>query len=480
MGIDPIFVGIGTGGVALIASAASLILGVKNYMLQQRKLSMEEESRQLEARRLADKFRNPLVASATELASRLYNIINLDFFIWATRGTCEKAYVETHTLYVFAQFLGWMELLSQEVQFLDLGNVERSKRLNTLLATVRSTLRASHLGDEHTFRLFQGQQRAIGEAMILEKGPKCAVMGYKTFCETYWDKRNPTLAFWLHPLAESVRHTVQAYDNPAEMCNRENRLMLFLELEMRFVRLDMLWQNLSELIRHLDPECAYHEPTLHTKAPGQWALVQRRRSELELKMREEPAWPIGSPWSNSRLLEACRTGKAADWLKKTIEAEWQRCPRTLMPAKKHAALSMPPMPLLLQIEEGEGASAAGTPKHGPYPAMDKWAGPRPLVVAGGGKEAKGGDAASGKEGGRDKGGGKDKGGDDKGGGRLAPERDAGQDGPQPQHQHEHEQGDQGAPHHPYPQLAEPLNHMPRVEPASGDVIEIVAPGANQV
>jgi hypothetical protein len=41
---------------------------------------------------------------------------------------------------------------------------------------------------------------------------------------------------------------VQAYEGPEEICQRENRLMLFLELEMRFVRLDMLWQTLSSLI----------------------------------------------------------------------------------------------------------------------------------------------------------------------------------------------------------------------------------------
>jgi hypothetical protein len=50
-------------------------------------------------------------------------------------------------------------------------------------AGVRSTLRATHLGDEHTFRLFAGQQRAIGEAMVVDKGGAKGVMGYKSFCE---------------------------------------------------------------------------------------------------------------------------------------------------------------------------------------------------------------------------------------------------------------------------------------------------------
>jgi hypothetical protein len=78
---------------------------------------------------------------------------------------------------VFAQFLGWLELLASEVQFLDLGTLERSRKLNQLLADVRSTLRATHLGDEKTFRLFAGQQRAIGEAMVIDKVGGAGVWG---------------------------------------------------------------------------------------------------------------------------------------------------------------------------------------------------------------------------------------------------------------------------------------------------------------
>ncbi|KIY93406.1 hypothetical protein MNEG_14557 [Monoraphidium neglectum] len=59
--VEPFFIGIATGAVALMAALASLILGIKNHALNQRKLSLEEEHRQAEARRLTDKFRNPLV-----------------------------------------------------------------------------------------------------------------------------------------------------------------------------------------------------------------------------------------------------------------------------------------------------------------------------------------------------------------------------------------------------------------------------------
>jgi hypothetical protein len=44
-----------------------------DYMLAHRKLSLEEESKQAEVKRLVDKYRNPLVIAAQELSNRLYN-----------------------------------------------------------------------------------------------------------------------------------------------------------------------------------------------------------------------------------------------------------------------------------------------------------------------------------------------------------------------------------------------------------------------
>jgi len=89
------------------------------------------------------------------------------------------------------------------------------------------------------------------------------------------------------------------------------------------VRLELLWEGLTELIQHLDPDCAYHEPRQFTQSPCKWALVARRRSELEVKMKADPSWPAGGQWQGNRVLEARRIKKGADWLKKTVEAEWR-------------------------------------------------------------------------------------------------------------------------------------------------------------
>jgi hypothetical protein len=55
----------------------------------------------------------------------------------------------------------------------------------------------------------------------------------------------PTQPFPLQPPPP-----LKAYERASvHLCAPEVRMLLFLELEMRFVRLDMLWQSLAELVK---------------------------------------------------------------------------------------------------------------------------------------------------------------------------------------------------------------------------------------
>jgi hypothetical protein len=63
MAFDPTLAPFITGGVALVAAMLSLVLGVKNYLLAHRKLTLEEETKQAEARRLTDKVGRALAAA---------------------------------------------------------------------------------------------------------------------------------------------------------------------------------------------------------------------------------------------------------------------------------------------------------------------------------------------------------------------------------------------------------------------------------
>ncbi len=58
-----------------------------------------------------------------DLQSRIFNILKRDFLTaYYTNGTDrEKFYAQQNTVFLVAQFLGWTELIRQEIQFLDLG-----------------------------------------------------------------------------------------------------------------------------------------------------------------------------------------------------------------------------------------------------------------------------------------------------------------------------------------------------------------------
>ena len=56
--------------------------------------------------------------------------LHRDFLIrYYTNGTTrEKEYAVENTVFLLAQFLGWTELIRQEIQFLDLGTTGTSRQ----------------------------------------------------------------------------------------------------------------------------------------------------------------------------------------------------------------------------------------------------------------------------------------------------------------------------------------------------------------
>ena len=73
-----------------------------------------------DARKVLDTYRVPLVAAAYELQARLYNILALSFVDrYLKNDTQGKHDAAIHsTLYVFAQFFGYRELIRGEIQYL--------------------------------------------------------------------------------------------------------------------------------------------------------------------------------------------------------------------------------------------------------------------------------------------------------------------------------------------------------------------------
>lgn len=157
-----------------------------------------DEARQVDD--LMATYRNPLARSVHDLQSRLWNVTR------GFRGGGDIEYYRTSTLYIVAEVFGWLEIIRQEIQFLDAGkgSSEARKAIAKLQDGFAST---TDLGQEDAFYLYRVQQRAIGELMIIPRqtagrpGPSRECIGYAAFIDRLED---PTFARWFDRFGEAL------------------------------------------------------------------------------------------------------------------------------------------------------------------------------------------------------------------------------------------------------------------------------------
>ena len=127
-----------------------------------------------EATRILRQFRDPLLAAAFDLQSRLYNIVLLRFLerYWLQGTEEEREYALWSTLWLFGQYVGWVEIIRRELQFLDLGSNERNRVLQRRIGDITEAL-ASDATSE-TFVMYRSEQRGVGEFMVSEQEDKDA------------------------------------------------------------------------------------------------------------------------------------------------------------------------------------------------------------------------------------------------------------------------------------------------------------------
>lgn len=199
---------------ATIAAIVSIISATISLYGQSRTARLEDqlaqrreaESREAKIAALMGKYRDPLLRGALDLQSRLYNIIERKFLKkFYQRSTADKEYALQSTLYVVAEYLGWVEIIRREVQFLDVGNIERNRRLSELLETITQIFLEDRLNP--VFRIYRGQQRAIGELMLVPRQHSTndviyECMGYAQFVKKLGE---PEFAYWFAKLQDDIQ-----------------------------------------------------------------------------------------------------------------------------------------------------------------------------------------------------------------------------------------------------------------------------------
>ncbi len=152
-----------------------------------------------DARKTLDTYREPLLAASYELQARLYNILQLKFiekYISDDTAGKRNPAIES-TLYVFAQFLGWREIIRREVQYLRFSRDRQTREIGRLLQDIGETFLSDQYGSQ--FMIWRVEQRGLGERMIVSAGNKMTCLGYASFIE-----HRPTMQEWLRPLENDL------------------------------------------------------------------------------------------------------------------------------------------------------------------------------------------------------------------------------------------------------------------------------------
>lgn len=153
--------------VALIAVLGTLGNAYYTNRVAQK---IAEQTKADTAAQIAARYRDPLLRASFDLQSRMYNIVEHGFIekYYGDERPDTTEYACENTLFVLAEYLGWVEILRREVRFLDLGKQDRNEVWANSQVRVRKVLQAEQ--HDGVLQVMNGQQRAIGEVMIEEAG----------------------------------------------------------------------------------------------------------------------------------------------------------------------------------------------------------------------------------------------------------------------------------------------------------------------
>lgn len=186
--------------VAIITSGAALAVSVVSFATN---LWTVNRSRRTKVLDQVARYRDPLLYAAFDLRSRLYSIAERHAL--CTDFDRDRDYQSNYTLFVISQYLGWAEVLRSGIQFLDLGENKRNRKLADLIFAITSVF-ATETIDDATLRLERGVQRAIGELMIsvpVTGHDSFDCIGYATFCTRL--QSDAQFAAWLRRVEPGLK-----------------------------------------------------------------------------------------------------------------------------------------------------------------------------------------------------------------------------------------------------------------------------------
>lgn len=278
---------------AIAGVTVALITGIATWGVPAWKVRREAR---LDTGRALRHTRDPLLRAAFDLQSRLYNIVAKDFLERYLRNGSpdERQYAVMSTLWVIGQYMGWVEILRREVQYLDLGSRAVNRRLQLRLSDIATAFATDADRQENAFMLFRADQRALGEFMVTsrdtasgEKRPDC--LGYSEFVAR------------LHAAASHAARQAPALPRPpivgwVERCEEDLRRAA--GAPENAIRLAKVQRRLIDLVDLLDPDrVRYPEVNFRGRLPLTSSTGVRPKSRIARFLWRVEPWPTLEQWA---------------------------------------------------------------------------------------------------------------------------------------------------------------------------------------
>jgi hypothetical protein len=244
---------------ALITASVSLILAAGKIVWDWRE---KKHERRLAARERLDKYRAPLLAAVDDLGRRLDNIRNGGFLTYLDLKDRQSIALHS-TLFRFAQYLGWIEIIYGYSDRLRFESDLATKSVTDTIGDIGWIMAADEFDrvDEDVFTtsqlmLWREEQRAIGELMLHEGDePRC--ISFNSFVTNY-DER---FSRWFATFAAQLTPSASETNRLAELHRALVRLLRQLDVDQILLEFDEdkrlvkpLWAQPLKLA----------EPTKHT------------------------------------------------------------------------------------------------------------------------------------------------------------------------------------------------------------------------
>lgn len=165
---------------------------------------------------IVTKYSGVILLAATDLQDRVWHLCerqakaqnpvlkmkNIDEIAYPMWPMTKKHYLHS-TIYLFAKYFCWVEILRRDIQFLNFGDDKKTNDFNYFLKKIERCLAETGLKNflnpgtniSSDRPIFQLMQTEIGESLIVEEGALKQCMMYWNYIETIDDFLNKSSAY---------------------------------------------------------------------------------------------------------------------------------------------------------------------------------------------------------------------------------------------------------------------------------------------